>query len=72
LKQLGMPVDASYGLRDQVKEELEFAQKIFKDHPAWPVIDVTGRAIDCGHFLPEEAPQETLIEIERFLAQSTV
>ncbi|MGH7283154.1 MAG: pyruvate, water dikinase regulatory protein [Polyangiaceae bacterium] len=46
LKQLGMPVDASYGLRDQVKEELEFAQKIFRAHPAWPVIDVTGRAIE--------------------------
>jgi len=33
--------------------------------------DVTGRAIDCGHFLAEEAPEETLIEIERFLARST-
>jgi len=30
--------------------------------------NVTGRAIDCGHFLPEEAPQETLAEIERFIA----
>jgi haloacetate dehalogenase len=29
---------------------------------------VTGHAIDCGHFLPEEAPQETLAEIERFIA----
>jgi regulator of PEP synthase PpsR (kinase-PPPase family) len=46
LKQLGLSVDASYGLRDQVKEELEFAQRIFRAHPAWPVIDVTGRAIE--------------------------
>ena len=46
LKQLGMPVDASYGLRDQVKEELEYAKRIFKAHPGWPVIDVTGRAIE--------------------------
>jgi regulator of PEP synthase PpsR (kinase-PPPase family) len=46
LKQLGMSVDASYGLRDQVKEELEYAQKIFRSHPEWPVIDVTGRAIE--------------------------
>ena len=46
LKQLGMPVDASYGLRDQVKEELEYAAKIFRAHPGWPVIDVTGRAIE--------------------------
>ncbi len=29
--------------------------------------DVRGRAIDCGHFLPEEAPAATLREIERFL-----
>ena len=29
--------------------------------------NVTGRALDCGHFIPEEAPAETLAEIERFL-----
>jgi regulator of PEP synthase PpsR (kinase-PPPase family) len=46
LKQLGMPVDASYGLTEQVKEELEFANQIFRQHPKWPVVDVTGRAIE--------------------------
>ncbi|GAC1353235.1 MAG: pyruvate, water dikinase regulatory protein [Polyangiales bacterium] len=46
LKQLGMPVDTNYGLRDHVREELEFADQIFKRHPMWPVIDVTGRAIE--------------------------
>ena len=46
LKQLGMPVDASYGLTEQVKQELEYAGSIFKAHPRWPVIDVTGRAIE--------------------------
>lgn len=46
LKQLGMPVDTNYGLRDHVREELEFAQSIFTKHPTWPVIDVTGRAIE--------------------------
>src|ERR1700734_3126583 len=46
LKQLGMPVDANYGLREQVKEELEYASRVFKAHPMWPVIDVTGRAIE--------------------------
>jgi haloacetate dehalogenase len=30
-------------------------------------LDVRGQAIDCGHFLPEEAPQETLIALENFL-----
>lgn len=46
LRQLGMSVDAAYGLRDQVKEELEYAGRIFRDHADWPVIDVTGRAIE--------------------------
>ena len=46
LKQLGMSVDANYGLKDQVKAELEYARNIFAQHPTWPVIDVTGRAIE--------------------------
>jgi regulator of PEP synthase PpsR (kinase-PPPase family) len=46
LKQLGMAMDASYGLREQVKQELDYARRIFADHPLWPVIDVTGRAIE--------------------------
>jgi len=29
--------------------------------------DVRGRALDCGHFLPEEAPEETLEELLGFL-----
>ena len=46
LKQLGMPVDTSYGLRDQVQEELNYAHRIYRAHPEWPIIDVTGRAIE--------------------------
>src|SRR6478609_3411977 len=46
LKQLGMSVDANYGLKEQVKAELDFAKTIFSQHPKWPVIDVTGRAIE--------------------------
>jgi len=30
--------------------------------------DVGGRAIDCGHFIPEEAPDETYAELRTFLA----
>ena len=33
--------------------------------------DVRGRALDCGHFLPEERPREVLRELRRFLARST-
>ena len=32
--------------------------------------DVRGRALDCGHFLPEEKPREVLRELRRFLARS--
>jgi regulator of PEP synthase PpsR (kinase-PPPase family) len=46
LKQLGMSVDANYGLKEQVKAELEYAKTIFAQHAGWPVIDVTGRAIE--------------------------
>jgi haloacetate dehalogenase len=31
--------------------------------------NVTGKAIDCGHFIAEEAPKETLAEITAFLAR---
>jgi haloacetate dehalogenase len=30
--------------------------------------DVRGRALDCGHFLPEEAPDETYQELHAFFA----
>ena len=29
--------------------------------------EVSGRALDCGHYLPEEAPEETLSELLTFL-----
>lgn len=34
--------------------------------------NVSGRAIDCGHFIPEEAPAETREEITRFLANHPI
>jgi haloacetate dehalogenase len=34
--------------------------------------DVTGEALDCGHFLMEEAPDETLAALRRFHAGATV
>ena len=46
LRQLGMPDDANYGLRDHIKAELEFAHRIFRDHPDWQIVDVTNRAIE--------------------------
>ncbi len=30
--------------------------------------DVEGRALDCGHYIPEEAPEAMLAEVLPFLA----
>lgn len=46
LRQLGMPVDSSYGLREHISGELEHAQRIFSEHPDWMVVNVTNRAIE--------------------------
>jgi regulator of PEP synthase PpsR (kinase-PPPase family) len=29
-----------------VRQELEYANQLFRAHPEWPVVDVTGRAIE--------------------------
>jgi haloacetate dehalogenase len=28
--------------------------------------NVRGRALECGHYLPEEAPEETYLEVRAF------
>jgi haloacetate dehalogenase len=40
--------------------------------PVWKrwADDVSGRALDCGHFLPEEAPAETAAELIAFFERS--
>ena len=45
-------------------------EKMFKPLADWREVarDVRGRALDCGHFLPEEKPDEVLRELRRFLA----
>ena len=46
LKHLGMPADTSYAQRDHVAQEIAYAQALFRQHPEWPVMDVTGKAIE--------------------------
>ncbi|KAK6917352.1 Bifunctional kinase-pyrophosphorylase [Dillenia turbinata] len=47
-KALGFKKEArsNYSEMDHVREELEFAGKIFAQNPVWPVIEVTGKAIE--------------------------
>ena len=63
-KKIRMPVLVLWGKQGVI-------ERFFRPLADWREVasDVRGRAIDCGHFLPEEAPRETLQEIERFLAK---
>ncbi|CAM8979560.1 unnamed protein product [Rhodiola kirilowii] len=47
-KTLGLTEETrtNYSEMDYVKEELECAAKIFSQNPSWPVIEVTGKAIE--------------------------
>jgi haloacetate dehalogenase len=63
-KKLKMPVLALWGKQGVV-------ERMFHCLADWREVatNVTGRAIDCGHFLPEEKPAEVLRELRRFLAR---
>ncbi|KAL2324349.1 hypothetical protein Fmac_023407 [Flemingia macrophylla] len=47
-KTMGLSSDgrSNYSEMDYVREELEFARRLFAENPLWPVIDVTGKAIE--------------------------
>ena len=57
-RRIQCPMLALWGERGRRREVFETWQR-------WAT-DVRGRAIACGHFLPEEAPDETLAELTRF------
>jgi haloacetate dehalogenase len=44
--------------------------KLFDVLECWreKATDVRGRPLACGHFIPEEAPEELLVELRRFLS----
>jgi haloacetate dehalogenase len=61
-RKLAMPVLALWGRYGVIA-------RLFDCLGDWREVarNVTGRALPCGHFLPEEAPEQTLREIRRFL-----
>ena len=63
-RKLKMPVLALWGKRGVI-------ERMFDCLADWREVaeNVSGRALPCGHFLPEEAPAATLAEIRRFLAR---
>ncbi|HYA01855.1 MAG TPA: pyruvate, water dikinase regulatory protein [Syntrophobacteria bacterium] len=46
LKYLGLPDDAKYADRSKILQEIEWCQTFYRKHPHWPLIDVSGRAIE--------------------------
>ena len=61
-KKLRMPLLALWG-RQGVIEALFDCLADWREVAA----DVRGRALQCGHFIPEEKPRELLAELRRFL-----
>lgn len=62
-RKLSMPVLALWGAKGVVARTFEPVRD-------WREVakDVRGKALDCGHFLPEEKPAQVLRELRRFLA----
>ena len=65
-KKIRMPVLALWG-RHGVIEALFDCLRDWREVAE----DVRGKALDCGHFLPEEKPREVLAELRRFLEPRT-
>lgn len=63
-RKIKMPMMALWGRKGVI-------HKLFDCLNDWREVasDVRGRSFDCGHFIPEEKPAETLAEIRRFLRQ---
>ena len=62
-RKLPMPVLALWGRHGVI-------EALFDCLADWREVatDVRGRALACGHFIPEEKPRELLVELRRFLA----
>jgi regulator of PEP synthase PpsR (kinase-PPPase family) len=46
LRAMGMGRNVNYDDMDYILAELEYAEALYKAHPEWPVIDVTGKAVE--------------------------
>jgi len=46
LQYLGLPDDAKYADRGKIVQEIEWCQAFYRQHSHWPVVDVSGRAIE--------------------------
>jgi regulator of PEP synthase PpsR (kinase-PPPase family) len=58
LRHLGMPPDSAYGLKENVFRECRWVEEFYAAHARWPVIDVSGKAV-------EETAAEILALVKR-------
>jgi len=63
-RRIARPLLALWGGRNDLEELFGDPLAIWR---AW-ADDVRGRALDCGHYLAEEAPEETYAELRAFFA----
>jgi haloacetate dehalogenase len=63
-RKIGCPVQVLWGAKGAVGAWYDVLE-VWRE---WAP-DVRGQAIDCGHFLPEEKPAETLAALRGFLAE---
>ena len=61
-RKLACPLLALWGAKGVIERQYPVLE-IWSERAA----SVTGKALPCGHFLAEEAPQETLAELLQFL-----
>ncbi len=62
--QIACPVHVLWGLHGLMERHFDVLAT-WRERAAGPV---TGRALDCGHFLPEERPEETARELLAFFS----
>jgi hypothetical protein len=46
LKYLGLPNHADYADRQKIESEIKWCRAFYRKHPQWPVVDVSGKAIE--------------------------
>ncbi|UCG13792.1 MAG: kinase/pyrophosphorylase [Deltaproteobacteria bacterium] len=46
LKYLGLPDHASYADRDKIEREIDWCRAFYRKHSQWPVVDISGKAIE--------------------------